>query len=109
MTFIITVAVRRDAAHRLNRRAERSPARQKLEPLVHREIQYIEIKGHVNLRISEFRLRRGNLAGVEVAWGKTEVFGKDALVAATRDPTGAEKISVKLAGNPLETPATGRP
>jgi hypothetical protein len=40
---------------------------QKLEPLVLREIQSIKIGGQCEFRISEFRLRRGNLAGVEVA------------------------------------------
>ena len=82
---------------------------QKLEPLVLREIQYIEIKGPCEFRISEFGLRRGNLAGVEVAWGKTEIFGKDALVAATRDSAGVEKISVHLADNILRMIAELRP
>jgi hypothetical protein len=92
----------------------------KQEPLTLREIQYIEIKGPCDFKISEFHLRRGNFGGVQVAWGKTEIFGKEALVVATRDSAGLEKISLNIAGNPPEvgasrcskrlqgTPASGR-
>ena len=76
---------------------------QKIEPRVLREIQSIKIEGPCEFKITEFGLRRGNLAGVEVAWGKTEFMGKRAIIAATRDSGGAEKISVNLAGNPLKT------
>jgi hypothetical protein len=34
------------------------------------------------------------------------IFGKDALLAATRDGTGLEKISANVAGNSLETEAS---
>jgi len=78
---------------------------QKLEPLVLREIQFIKIEGPCEFKISEFGLRRGNLGEVEVAWGKTELFGRSALIAATRDSTGVPNISVNLAGNPLKTDA----
>jgi hypothetical protein len=44
-------------------------------PLVLREIQSIE--GPCEFKISEFGLRRGNFGAVEVAWGKTELFGRD--------------------------------
>jgi hypothetical protein len=74
----------------------------KVEPSVLREIQSIKIEGPCEFKIREFGLRRGNLGEVEVAWGKTELFGKDALIAATRDSAGVEKISVNLSGNPLE-------
>jgi hypothetical protein len=75
---------------------------QKIEPRVLREIQSIKIETPCEFKITEFGLRRGNLAGVEVAWGKTEFMGKRAIIAATRDSGGAEKISVNLAGNPLK-------
>jgi hypothetical protein len=77
----------------------------KNEPLVLREIQSVKIQGPCEFKITEFGLRRGNLGAVEVAWGKTELFGSDVLIAATRDSAGVEKISVNLAGNPLETNA----
>lgn len=75
---------------------------QKLEPPVFREIQYIEIEGPCNFKITEFHLRRGNLGTVEVAYGTTAIFGKEALVAATRDSSGLEKISVNIGGDKRE-------
>jgi hypothetical protein len=53
---------------------------QKCEPRVFREIQFIEIGGSCEFKISEFALSRGNLGRVEVAWGKAKVFEKDALL-----------------------------
>jgi hypothetical protein len=76
---------------------------QKIEARVLREIQSIKIEGPCEFNITEIGLRRGNLAGVEVAWGETEIMGKRAMIAATRDSGGAERISVNLADNPLET------
>ena len=55
---------------------------QKLEPLVFRDIQFIEIDGPCEFKINEFALRRGKLGAVEVAWGKTKFFEKAALLVS---------------------------
>ena len=81
---------------------------QKLEPLALREIQTITIEGSCDFRIVSFGLSRGKLGEVEVAWAKTELFGKAALIAATRDAAGVETMSINVAGNPLETLVPGR-
>jgi hypothetical protein len=65
----------------------------KLDPNLLREIQYIQIYGPCELKITEFGLRRGSLGGVHFAWGKSEIMGKPALVVATRDMHGAETLS----------------
>lgn len=70
----------------------------KLYPQTLREIEYIEVKGPCEFKISEFRLRRGNLGEIELAWGKTKIHGKNALVVATRNATGLEKTSLNIAG-----------
>jgi hypothetical protein len=74
----------------------------KLDPLLLREIEHITIKGPSQFRIEEFRLRRGTLGNIHLAWGKTDIFGKDALVVATRDEAGVEKFSFTLTGAPPE-------
>jgi hypothetical protein len=68
---------------------------QKREPRILREIEYIEIEGPCEFRLSEFGLQRGNLGGIPVAWGITEVFGNDAYLAATRDSAGNLRLRAK--------------
>jgi hypothetical protein len=45
-------------------------------------------------------MRRGKLGDVHLAWGKTEILGRNAIVLATKDPAGIEKLSINLAGKP---------
>jgi len=72
----------------------------KLEPETLREIQYIEVRGHCEFTISEFGLRRGTLGDIKLAWGNTAIFGQEAMVVATRDAKGLEKLSLHIAGQP---------
>jgi hypothetical protein len=80
----------------------------RLEPLVLREIEYVEIKGPCEIKIKEFGLRHADLGEVHLVWGTTQMFGKETLVVATRDQTGAEKVSINIAG-PRPQPAKARP
>jgi hypothetical protein len=93
----------------------------KIAPEALREIASIQIKGPCEFKISEFGLRRGALGEIQLAWGKTEIQGQSAMVVATRDTEGVEKISLTFSGTPPQvdaprpnrrlqgTPASGRP
>jgi hypothetical protein len=78
----------------------------KIEPPTLREIEYIEITGLCRFIISEFGLRRGTLGEIQLAWGKTEILGRDAIVVATRDDAGLEKLSLHIAGTPSQIGAS---
>ena len=75
----------------------------KLVPLCLREIGRIEVKGPCEFKVTEFGLRRGILGEIKLAWGKTKILEKDALVVATRDPSGQERLSVSVVGSPPGT------
>lgn len=70
----------------------------KIEPELLREIESIQIQGPCKFEITQFGLRHGTLGDVHVAWGKTELLGNEALVVATKDTDGIEKLSIKVAG-----------
>jgi hypothetical protein len=72
----------------------------KIEPETLREIESIQIKGPCKFQITEFALRRGKLDNVHLAWGKTEILGHNAMVVATKDTKGIEKLSITVAGKP---------
>jgi hypothetical protein len=72
----------------------------KIDPDTFREINSIQIKGPCRFEIAQFGMRRGKLGDVHLAWGKTEILGRDAIVVATRDTAGVEKLSINLAGPP---------
>jgi hypothetical protein len=78
----------------------------KLVPETLREIGSIQIKGPCEFKISEFRLRRGTLGEVQLAWGKTEIQGHPTMIVATRDARGAEKISLTVSGTPPQIDAS---
>ena len=65
-----------------------------------RDIALITIKGPCEIAMQEFGMRRGLLGDVQVAWGKVNVCGLDALVAATRNNGGEEKLSVSFSKKP---------
>jgi hypothetical protein len=72
----------------------------KLEPPVLREIESVVISGPCKFTIGTFGMKRGVLGQIQVAWGTGELFDREALVVASRDPTGVEKMSVTLTGKP---------
>lgn len=67
---------------------------QKMEPLILRPITLIKVSGDCNFDIAEFQLKRGNLGGVNVAWGTSSVMGRPAMLVASQTSDGAEKISI---------------
>ena len=72
----------------------------KIDPETLREIESIQIKGPYKFQITEFGLRRGKLDDVHLAWGNTEILGHNAMVVATKDTAGIEKLSITVAGKP---------
>jgi len=72
----------------------------KVEPEMFREIESIEIAGPCKFEIAKFGVRRGKMFDVHVAWGKTKIHGREAMVVATRTAGGEEKLSIQLAGSP---------
>lgn len=72
----------------------------KIDPDTFREIKSIQIRGPCKFQITQFGMRRGKLGDVHLAWGKTEILGRNAIVVATKDTAGIEKLSINLAGKP---------
>lgn len=70
----------------------------KMEPEVLREIESIRIVGPCKVEISRFGLRHAMLGGIHVAWGKTQVSGREALAVATLDTSGEKKFSLNFSG-----------
>jgi hypothetical protein len=70
----------------------------KISPDTLREIECIQIKGPCKFQITQFGMRGGNLGNIRLAWGKTEILGHDALVVATKDNAGIEKLSINFSG-----------
>jgi hypothetical protein len=68
----------------------------KLEPETVREIRSIYVKGPCKFEIEKFGMRGGKLGDIQLAWGKTSILGRDALVVATKDATGNEELSVNV-------------
>jgi hypothetical protein len=73
---------------------------QKIEPPILREIKKIHIQGPSKFHIANFEMGSGIIGDVNVAWGKTEILGQDAMVVTTKDSKGVQKISINLANNP---------
>jgi len=71
-----------------------------IEPDMVREIESIQITGPCKFEITQFGLRRGKLGDVHLAWGKTQILGHAAVVVATKDTVGVEKLSINIAGKP---------
>ncbi len=71
----------------------------KVDPPMFREVKKIHIQGSCQFQIEQFDMGTGRIGGVQVAWGKTEILGRDALVVVTKNGEDAQKISVNLAGN----------
>jgi hypothetical protein len=76
---------------------------EKLEPRCFRRIIEVQIAGPCSYTVNGLKLRRARLGGTRLAWGKTHLFGRDAMLVATRDEMGLERISVNLAGQALST------
>jgi hypothetical protein len=67
---------------------------QKLEPLVMRQIELIEITGTCDFDINEFPLSRGRLGTTDVAWGSGTFLNNDALLVASQDEAGEKRVSI---------------
>jgi hypothetical protein len=70
----------------------------RLTPDVLRPIEFIEVTGPCEFKITQFGMRRGKLGDVHVAWGKGEIAGQDAMIVATRNLKGDERLSVNVTG-----------
>ena len=69
----------------------------KIDPVALREIRTLNIQGPCKFEITEFGMRAGLMGNIHVAWGKTGIFGRDAMVVATNSG-GARKLSVNFTG-----------
>lgn len=67
---------------------------QKLDPFILRQIEFVEITGTCNFKISEFPLQHGMLGGVKVAWGSGEFLGKKAILVASESEGADRKLSI---------------
>ncbi len=67
---------------------------QKLDPFILRQIEFVEITGTCNFKVSEFPLQHGTLGGVKVAWGNGEFLGKKALLVTSESQGVDRKLSI---------------
>lgn len=70
---------------------------QRLKTKELRRIKSVYIKGPFSYTVNGLKLRRAKLGQVHVAWGKTVVLERDAMVVVTRDEHGIETFSLNLA------------
>lgn len=71
----------------------------KLEPRVLRAIECIHVAGPCKIEIGRFGMRSGRFGLIEVAWGKAQIAGHEALAVATISPTGESKLSINVSGS----------
>ena len=57
------------------------------------QIDTMTIVGRCEFKIVQFGLRAGRFGGVQLARGKTELFGETAMFVVTRDAAGVEKTT----------------
>jgi hypothetical protein len=69
---------------------------EKLEPRALRRIEKVRVAGHCEFTISEFRLRRGQLGAVPVAWGTGSLFGKETTLIASAHESGGGKLTISF-------------
>lgn len=82
---------------------ERILCMKKLNPEILRVIESIKITGPCKFQLTQFGMRGGKLGDIQLAWGKTEIAGRDAIVVASRAPSGIEKLSINIFGKqPLD-------
>jgi hypothetical protein len=55
---------------------------------------HVRITGECRFEVVEFRLRKGMLGGVIVAWGEGTLFGDRALLVASRSDSGEMRTSI---------------
>ena len=67
---------------------------QKLEPKTLRPISFIRITGTCNFEVSEFPLKQGALGNIRVAWSTGSFFGEKALLVASEDLSGGNKLTI---------------
>jgi len=69
---------------------------QKLDPFVLQTIEYVHVTGTCNFDVSEFKLQHGMLGNVRVAWGEGSFLDDKALLVASEDDAGINKISINI-------------
>lgn len=57
-------------------------------------IDAVRVTGSCNFDISEFRLQRGILGNVRIAWGTGSFLGKEVLLVASEDQVSGRKLSI---------------
>jgi hypothetical protein len=73
---------------------------QKIEPRMLRRVNKIIVAGPCSFTLSGVPLRRGKIGSTQLAWGKTVIFGRNAIPVATRDELGVEKVRINLSNAP---------
>jgi hypothetical protein len=68
----------------------------KVEPFILRPVERIRIAGPFRIDISKFGMRHGRLGDVFFAWGKGNVYGREAIIVASALPSGAKKLSLSF-------------
>jgi hypothetical protein len=68
---------------------------EKVEPKALRQIELFRVTGECKYTIVPLGLRRAKLGDVHVAWGTATVGTGTAMLVATRDASGIEKLSVR--------------
>lgn len=72
----------------------------KLEPQTLRRIEWVHIQGPCKIEIGEFGMQLGRIGSIKVAWGKTQIAGRNTLAVATLSEDGEHKLSINIKGIP---------
>jgi hypothetical protein len=70
----------------------------KLEPRVLHVVDSIYIEGPCRIEVDRFSMKSARLGSVEIAWGKTNISGHEALAVATFTESGESKLSINIQG-----------
>lgn len=70
----------------------------KIEPELLRTIESIRVIGPCKVEVGQLGMRQNKLGDVQVAWGKSTIWGRDAMAVVTRSQTGGAKLSINFSG-----------
>ena len=80
---------------------------QKIETQALREITHVKVVGRCRVAVGEFAINRGALGRVRIAWGTGELRGRPAILVASQDEDGVERLSVAVKGDLSEPEQNG--
>lgn len=72
-----------------------------ISPRLLRRVSMIRVEGPCSYAVNGLKLRRAKLGSAQLAWGKTIILGREALVVQSHGPEGATKVSISISNGAL--------